>query len=429
MAAKLYLIRVNVENYLGPLTADQVLAAYQNMEFGLQDEISGSLSEWISFDDIAGIEKYYPELVFIVKQEMLAGWGEIQSNNYMDQYQGPNSAGRSVWRRVRYLLLILIMAGGGWLFARKEETLKRWITPAEPNPARALNLYESKNQVPFEAYMDRYSREIVKRVKASKKQYKQWIPYIRVLAYRRSGKFPGLRPRYLRGVESIPAPNDCSLDSWSKRWSKSKNKWKKFLSGKSFIEAEWSRILLWDPNWIRRRRVSIGWLEPPNYYVGCLKMAALALDKLELGADLGSVRNDLQARLKWQLNLAQGNDLLRDATLTERLWVLSCLESSSDWASVQECEVEDVQNPKWVEVIRWRRVWSQMFSLIATDNVLDPEKTEELKALLKKTDTVDSYTGFEYHVEADFLQQVVLENGNIANAIHLFSKGSLPFSP
>ncbi len=49
-----------MERFLGPYSLKQVKEAYGRMEFGLQDEISGSLRQWVAFDDFESIRKHYP---------------------------------------------------------------------------------------------------------------------------------------------------------------------------------------------------------------------------------------------------------------------------------------------------------------------------------------------------------------------------------
>jgi hypothetical protein len=49
-----------MERFLGPYTLKQVKDAYGRMEFGLQDEVAGSLRQWVAFDDFESIRKHYP---------------------------------------------------------------------------------------------------------------------------------------------------------------------------------------------------------------------------------------------------------------------------------------------------------------------------------------------------------------------------------
>ena len=74
MSDKLYLIRVDMERFIGPLTLREVRESYRRMEFGLQDEIAASNRAWVAFDDLERVKRYYPELVGLIKREMLSGW-------------------------------------------------------------------------------------------------------------------------------------------------------------------------------------------------------------------------------------------------------------------------------------------------------------------------------------------------------------------
>ena len=74
MSERLYLIRIDMERFLGPLSQKEMREAYRRMEFGLQDEIAASNKLWVSFDDLELVKRHYPELVGFVKKEMLSGW-------------------------------------------------------------------------------------------------------------------------------------------------------------------------------------------------------------------------------------------------------------------------------------------------------------------------------------------------------------------
>ena len=78
MSEKLYLIRVDMERFIGPLTLKEVRDSYRRMEFGLQDEIASSNKPWVAFDDLERINRIYPELGNLIKKEMLSGWGSTE---------------------------------------------------------------------------------------------------------------------------------------------------------------------------------------------------------------------------------------------------------------------------------------------------------------------------------------------------------------
>src|SRR4051812_38773305 len=76
--SKFYLIRRNLEAFIGPMTLAEMKEAYKRMQFGLQDEVSGHCGPWVSFDNIERVRKHYPEVARIVSEDMLAGWGVSQ---------------------------------------------------------------------------------------------------------------------------------------------------------------------------------------------------------------------------------------------------------------------------------------------------------------------------------------------------------------
>ena len=134
MGEKLYLIRVNLESFIGPYTLSEVRSAYKRMLFGLQDEIAASNMPWVSFDDLLQVKEHYPELMKFVKQEMLSGWAVTDQSVQIDAgakrkiVKTSTTSGSANGSGSNFLLSIVLVAvifAGSLLILKNSGVLKR----------------------------------------------------------------------------------------------------------------------------------------------------------------------------------------------------------------------------------------------------------------------------------------------------------------
>lgn len=425
MAEKLYLIRVNLERFIGPMPLKEVKVRYKKMEFGLQDEIAASNKSWVAFDEFDKIKKLYPELADLVKKEMLAGWGGVTLTPARIP-DSPASYGQNsrflpgILGKLLLVLMTLIVALFAYNMARNEEFASRLFSLRDPNPVKANELLGEARNARHEAYMDRYLKDILPQIR-KKKSYDDWIPHLRVIAFSREGRIDGLRNSYLKGKKGLPAPKDCSVASWKMRWKRSIPYWESFLDGKLLNSSDWSRLLVWDPDWIQRRSPFEGWVDPGSYFQGCLAMALKAiqsLDKETLGTS-AEIRDVLASRMRWQLKMIRGEAVGEEYTMSGSLWALSCLEGSERLESLEECQSSLDLGTDWRTLIRGRLALAQARMLIMQGDPMTQETLVNLQHAMEMIPSRDFVTRFDYVPEIHFFQSIIANGGSISKALKM----------
>ena len=137
--AKLYLIRRNLESFLGPLTLEELKKSYQRMEFGLQDEVAGSYGRWIAFDDLDRIQDHYPELTPVIRETMLGGWGFSQNTATRIIDRGNSgkrekSKGGGLSFGVTLLLVLVLVGMSAYYVARHTQVGHRFFNISKSDP-------------------------------------------------------------------------------------------------------------------------------------------------------------------------------------------------------------------------------------------------------------------------------------------------------
>ena len=420
MSDKLYLIRRNLESFLGPLTFDEVRRSYRKMEFGLQDEIAASFREWVNFDDLERIKEMYPEIADFVRKEMLSGWGVSRHPNKPKRDRSTTPARSEKTRKRAYgaalASVIMAVAGVAFFMARNGELASKFFAADDPNPERARELMNDEKGVLFENYMERYRREVAAQAQKAA-AFKEWLPLMRVYAYRREGRFEGMQPQFLRGVDNGIAPKDCTLATWKKLWQSSRPEWDGFIKGTSLPQADWARLLAWDPHWILHRSPERGWLNPESYYEGCILMAQKSLIQLGTETKDGSeARENILARLNWLVSMLKGESVGSEISMSGTLWAISCLESSEKREAIEECHKATELGRDWDGVFRARMLVNHARTVIARGPTLGVNDIEELRQLIPQIRARDPYTRFDYDLEIRFYQQVMITSGRVQKA-------------
>lgn len=409
-----------MERFLGPYSLKQVKEAYGRMEFGLQDEIAGSLRQWVAFDDFENIRKHYPELVQLVQREMLSGWG-VSTHSTMGgsslpvKAKPPKAAKRGT--SVIWLLMLAVFAvlGAVGLSLHQDGELVHLLGMIKDRQLyNAKVQYGDRYNAKFEAYMDR-NRETINLALRKKKTSALWLPYVRAVAFAKDGRWEGLPAKRLRGLADGFLPQDCSMTAWEQRWTQSRNKWSQFLDGRDFPKEEWAHLLALDPHWIRTRTPAPGWLTPGSYAEGCLQMAVKAMQRLT-GDDMSWESKVFVSRLRWQLGVVNAQVPDEDFEMSGTLWALSCMEDAREEDALKNC-LGSV-NPK--------QGWRDAFEVSVTHRKLE-------LAVMGRNSLDDGQMGaFEKNVtefgnrapayylprepELKFYQEIIQQKGNISQA-------------
>lgn len=408
---RLYLVRVDMQRFLGPFTLKQLKDAHARMEFGLQDEISGSLRQWVSFDDLDNIRRHYPELAQLVQTEMLSGWGmsaqpQLPTPSRMKKKR--SSSFKIVLGLVLGLLLVL-----AWLLV-KEEGGAGLLNPFRDRTLpTAQSLFSEGNRVRFEAHMDR-NRETINRAMKKKKGLAQWLPYVRSVAFGRDGQWEGLSPKRLRGKAEEGLPQDCSMAAWEQSWKNSQPQWSAYLEGRELPREDWAMIMTLDPHWIKSRSPASAWLEPGSYAEACLQMSLKALQRFSTAATAweGKV---FSSRLRWQLGVISGQRSNEDFEMSGTLWALSCIEDSRDEGGLKGCEDSFSAKQAWKNFLEVASLKRRLFLQIEGQSTLSAEQLSAFQELLKdyalKAEKLKILGD-----EAKFFQEIVLQQGNVRAA-------------
>lgn len=420
MSDKLYLIRVDMERFIGPVTLREVRESYRRMEFGLQDEIASSNKPWVAFDDLERIGRIYPELVNLIKKEMLSGWGSTEPEpKSLNRFEKSDLLpSRTLANTVKFIgVLVLICTIGSLGFLYKERKLHYIkLLVQDPTFLQALIYYSDGYDAQFEAFIDQ-NRSHINRSLKRRTTYRAWIPYVRAVAFENEGTWPGLSFRRLRGKDAEHTPLDCSLSAWLMRWKKSRSSWSVFLQGKQLPEQDWAKILIWDPHWIGQRLNHPLWIQPRNFYEACYKMSLKALEKIDPdGSDPEA--EVLKSRLKW-IHI-QMNDEFSSQTeeyhMSGSLWTLSCIESSVDNVSLNQCKDSMKLNGSWKKLIAERTALRAARIILLNNSSLRAKKLNDLRESIKTLPNEGFISRFDYSDELKFYQILLQNSGNIERA-------------
>jgi len=430
MSEKLYLIRVDMERFIGPLTLREVRESYRRMEFGLQDEIAASNRAWVAFDDLERVKRYYPELVSLIKKEMLSGWGSTNPSSVKIR-RDPQESSISrktvgVFTKISILAAVSFISFVVFYIIRENRITDLSLFFKDPLISQAIFLYGDEYNVRFEAFMDRNRDEIGKNLK-SRGQLESWLPFIRAIAYQREGSWPGIPIRTLRGKDMEFSPADCSLASWKKRWESSAGQWQGLLAGSSFPATDWARVLVWDSDWIRFRVIQDRqWLTPRSYYEACMSMALKALN--ELSSNKEKVEAEvIRSRLKWKLNLLSGQVSDTQFQMSGALWVLSCIESAEHVEEMKNCMNSMKLGCDWSAFLENRAHLREARLIVSENSIINKDQLDRLKLLNEKLSSVDQFTRFDYTEEKKLFQLVIEKAGQVAPAVQAVNQQNQMF--
>ncbi len=415
MSEKLYLIRVDMERFIGPVTLKEVRDSYRRMEFGLQDEIASSNKPWVAFDDLERINRIYPELGNLIKKEMLSGWGSTEPDAKMipshENIDAMPKKSMGLLLKIIVLLVLLLVATGAFFFIRGDKLQDIKFMLQEPTYSKAKFYYGDRYNEQFEAFMEKNTREINRSMKR-KGYFKVWLPYVRAVAFSSDGDWKGLSHKKLRGKDANHSPSDCSVATWKTKWENSKTQWSAFLEGKNLPHQDWAKILVWDTTWIKQRLNHRQWLWPRNYYEACYLMARKAL-RLAVDIEKNLEGNIFDSRLKWSISLINDNDTNEEFEMSGSLWSLSCIESSNDDDSIDECIQNKNFSDEWNQLLEYRARLRKIRVIFANNSRLQSQHLDDLKTKIQGIELKDSFTKFDYRDEFKYFQMVIQANGDV----------------
>jgi len=421
---KLYLVRRSIETYIGPLRLSELRNSYKRMEFGLQDEVAGNRGEWVALDDLKKLKTIYPEVAKLVSDELLGGWGisEHSQKKLIRPKAKVKTKPRGQNTKLFLILFFVFGAGSALYFSGRYRSLPGMSFFQKSDPSSLASLVENEDFAAFDKQMERILPKLLPKVKNSRNLYNQWIPYLRLLAFQRDGELPGLNAKLLRGMGKFAAPNDCSYESWQRRWKSGVSEWGAFDGRVApSIKSDWARLLLWDSNWMYRRRGAMGWKKISHYYEACLLMARKALinvrEQETISADKKNLAQGFIDRMSFQIDLTHGVRTYKvDTFLPKVLEVSTCIESATSQAALTACKKSNVKNQRWIDYLTWGEARQKMFIHLHEKASLNDQQLSDLRKIHHNLKNIDPLTEFSYQAELQYFVAILLNNGSLSEA-------------
>ena len=195
MRQRLYLIRIQYSRIIGPMPLEKVTQAYRRLEFGLQDEICGRKGVWVNFEDFEAIKRQYPELAQFVDDDLLSGWGVSEPSKIIRTSNKRTRPREKLSSSTIFICLLAIILVSFMAYRTRAEWGPR-LFPGRHSPSAeaAFHHYQAKNLGKFDQYIKIHRQEILRTGNP-----KNWIPLLRIYAFRTGGAVDGLSSRALKG--------------------------------------------------------------------------------------------------------------------------------------------------------------------------------------------------------------------------------------
>ncbi|MCX6123723.1 MAG: hypothetical protein NTV34_03080 [Proteobacteria bacterium] len=439
--SKKYLVRREQCRFVGPMSLQEFRAGLRKMKFGLEDEVAGHCSLWTVLDNEGLVRKRYPELASIVAEELPAAWREMTgharqmtnkekrvksaSHRQGKSLPAPRVSSKAASAKggglgnliVGTAIVIAIAAASAtyWLKTREE---------AVPAVADIAFLAQQEDLGPFLNEMGLRIIPIAARVSKGRDKEGLWLPYLRMYAFHTNGFIENFPVKILRGNVSLAAPQECSVDSWKKRWLDSGPQVSAWILGKSSLKNPWMRSLSWDPWWIRRHPVK-GWLRPQNWYEACLMSASVAIravssetpmvvDGAPSSSSSSSAASELNAevvaavsrRLQAQLEIIQNGTTSVVPNIATISGQLTCLDLAATIPAAEACrqkQSEVALQKQEDEYAAWQLI---RLSLGHASGALDPAIQAKLVASSDILLNEDSTTKLDYAIELQYWKEL-----------------------
>lgn len=318
-----YLVRRGGLNFLGPLPLTEVKAAFGRMQFGMQDEIAGAQSPWVTLGSLNELRSIYPEIANIVHADMKAAWR--MSDHAVDRiaqvtpHEDAAAAKGASHRRSSMVAIMFLMIAVGAAAAavylaksmRQSSKLVDTGTAADLNRAHEL-LMSTEGQEPFRLYMSKKLPAITPDIVYGRENGQDWLPFVRAYAFLEDGFVKGLSNRVLQGdIGSASWPNDCTGMVWRRRVRNMADaKANGTLTDVLFMASDLNRLLTTDRAVMKATQS--GWIKPRNFGEACLWQAQRAIKEVIAEPYAGPAPEDRQA---WLNQMLQSSEKLQGSLL------------------------------------------------------------------------------------------------------------------
>jgi hypothetical protein len=334
---RLYLVRRQLENFLGPYTAKQVEEQYDSLTFGSADEISGNCGPWVSFEQKSKLKEFYPEIYSLMSPKL--HYAAPRSHEGRKIRSSSRGKSKRLRNRLFIAVAVLILSVVGYL---KSDQMMYLIdkdhVSLELDEAKHLIATNQKDK--FMRYLQLNIEQAVSRATKDSDGYHRWIPILRAYSFWGSGGVTNLNNAAIRGRDRFFAPKNCTKAAWEKRWLKAKDEIYPFIQGEYSSPKVWIRALLWEPQWISWRGNHKGWIVPKNYYSLCSEMALKSFQGVKEELELELPQEYTQVIEERLTAVATGLSMESDQS-TESfpsfLGYLNCLDFSASESNTKVC--------------------------------------------------------------------------------------------
>lgn len=392
MSDKYYLVRQRHEHLLGPYNLAEIDDLYRQGRCELNDEVSGNLGPWLYLRERGNLKHYYPELAAIFhtaenKEHLVSSY---------DKYDSPKQ--RSAISSSVFIIAILLIGGaiGAAIYLGRfyDDHILAQVTQA----------YQRQNYqqaVEILATNDRLVERLINEVSISP----QWLPILRSYAFLVDGNLTRSLIATVYDQTAIETPTDCTVARWRKIWQESVNDWEQFIGKQQLIDRHWSRLLSWDPHWLRTKS-SPSWRHPKSYEQGCFLAAHKAFIALSLpnNSNFTIIRERIMWQAKYLNAVSNGREIIYPRGKVNPVLIWNCMEQSIDLRTLDNCRriIRTAPQTQLVVYSQEKYLWNKL-RIIETQLRNDPSSTTKKASSFSATKSNDSYNGINYRETLDYL--------------------------
>lgn len=460
---KLYLIRKNLQTYIGPLTLDEFVYRYNRMQITQQDEIAESLKKWVCLENFKELAEYYPEIFKIITRGL--PYPQNHNNQILLQHKEKKVINKhksnytTNWIPYMLLILNIVIIGIAIVYFDAINLIKKQLNFQKQNNLPAINIateyINTNNIAALETYLDNYKNTLFPQINNSRQIYNEWIPIIRYLAFSKNGTVDGINPRLLKGLGTKDAPTYCTVTNWKERILTHTQMLENIFSYQEIPTEDWTVVFLWDPYWIRRRNNIKGWIKPINYYTACIHMAHKAVsqilstnsninrtnantkdikikeenfitkEKTNIANDKQNILKLLLLRLDYLLKIINNEEIIKFPKINYEnnlLFILNCLENPNTTSidDIDKCISKKTYQSISIEEIKkfiyQRKIQNKIRLLLKSKDTLNDKNLQLLSKLSKDLITPEPITKMDYNPEHKYILSLILYNGSIKEA-------------
>jgi hypothetical protein len=400
---KHYLIRRSLEQYIGPLNLDGLRRSFRKMEFGLQDEVAASLGPWVHLEDMDRLKRHYPEVAKLVGKEFLSDWGVSEHTQVNISSKNKKNSSRSSIKGILLGIGVSLLA-----FGIVHVVLENYPLESKDPSVMVQGLVRLIREDPhsLQQQLKQNKDHIRAQALKSKENYQIWLPLIRYLA------FEMFEPQLADGLLRSVGGYDCRVEAIALSL-KSVDDFKRLAGIKN-------RMLLWDPNWIRRR--SEFNQSSRNDFEGCLRVVRHTLHS---NPDFAAKDYDVyKSRVQYQLEMIQRGQ--SQSRMDQGVFAtMQCIELNQQRCLDTTDQIEgDLQS--WLKVYETR---SRIATLIARKDQLAEAELAEISRLMERLSSVDTLTRLDYSLENEFASLLIEFKGDTKKVRDHYAQTQRFFNP